>query len=213
MTQDKKRKKGFLRETVETIVVAIVLAFFIRTFFIQVFYIPSSSMEPTLNIGDRIIVNKIVFGIPNPLFGIYERPTMLMNIPNPFCKIRIPSDEIKFIYSFNHSIKRYEIIVFRYPLDPGRDFIKRVIGFPGELIELKVGMLYINHKKQEEIHTMYGDNKDFGPIIVPKDHLFMMGDNRPNSSDSRIWGFLPKKNIVGKASVIIWPLNRLGFVK
>jgi signal peptidase I len=212
LPQNKNKKKGFWQETIETVVVAVVLALLIRTFFFQVFYIPSSSMEPTLDIGDRIIVNKILFGIPNPLYGIFERPTMLMNIPNPLYKVHLPYDETKYIYSFNRNPKRYEIIVFRYPLDPGRDFIKRVIGLSGDKVELRKGMLFINGKNQQESHSMFADDNDFGPVTVPQDHLLMLGDNRPNSSDGRVWGFLPLKNIVGKASLIIWPLNHFGFI-
>lgn len=148
------------------------LAIVIRTFVIQVFYIPSASMQPTLLIQDRIVVNK-------------------------------------FIYRFKPT-ERFDIIVFKFPGEPARDFIKRVVGLPGETVALKKGKLYINHVWIEETHPLKIDQDDFGPVTVPPDHYFVMGDNRANSSDSRFWGFLPKHLILGKAFLRIWPLPRFG---
>jgi len=170
------KKKGPIREWIETIVVALVLALIIRAFIIQVFYIPSGSMEPTLKIRDRIIVNK-------------------------------------FIYRFREP-ERFDIVVFRYPGrkpgEPKRDFIKRVIGLPGEKLVIKEGIIYINGKAIKEVHPMNRDYSNYGPISIPADNYFVMGDNRPNSADSRVWGFVPEENIAGPAFIRIWPLTKLG---
>jgi signal peptidase I len=172
-------KKGWVREWTETLVVALALALLIRTFAMQVFFIPSGSMEPTLDIGDRIIVNKLTF---------------------------------KF-----HEPSRFEIAVFRFPYGkPGeesKDFIKRVLGMPGETLQVKDGVVYINGKPLAEKHTMNKDMANYGPVQIPSDSYFMMGDNRPNSADSRYWGFLPKQYMIGPAVVRIWPLTRFGLLK
>ena len=170
------RRYSFLFDWAETIVVALVLALVIRAFFLQVFWIPSGSMEPTLDIKDRIVVNKVVYHFRNP--------------------------------------QRNEVVVFRQVGDniEKRDLIKRVKGLPGETLELKKGVVYINGVALNEVHPMNHDTMDFGPVTVPTDAFFVMGDNRPQSADSRYWGFLPKANIIGQAFVIIWPLNHLGLI-
>jgi len=188
-------KKGIIRDWTETIIVALVLALIIRAFVIQVFFIPSGSMIPTLDIGDRLIVNK-------------------------------------FIYKF-HQPQRFDIMVFEYPynkLSDGhnmtmeslkkwvglpndlKDFIKRVIGLPGETIQVKDGQVYINGKLLGEKHLLNRDVSDFGPYKIPDDGYFMMGDNRGNSADSRVWGYMPKKYIAGPAVFRIWPLSRFGVI-
>lgn len=126
-----------------------------------------------------------------------------------------PGDRIivnKFIYRFTKP-QRGDIMVFKFPLDPKRDFIKRVIGLPGDIVEIKDSNLYINGKQIKEPYLPPGLRfQDFGPVKVPDDHYFMMGDNRNHSDDSRFWGFLPQDNIVGKAMVIYWPLSRIGII-
>jgi signal peptidase I len=165
----------------ETIVVALVLALVIRAFFLQVFWIPSGSMETTLDIGDRIVVNKVIYNFRSP--------------------------------------KRFEIIVFRAVPAMGeekKDLIKRIIGLPGETLEIKDGLPSINGKPVEYpagmIETMNQDYANVGPIDIPADSYFVMGDNRPASADSRYWGFLPKKNLIGKAFLRIWPLTKFNLI-
>jgi len=165
----------------ETIVVALVLALIIRAFFLQVFWIPSGSMESTLEIGDRIVVNKIVYNFQPP--------------------------------------KRFEIMVFRAVPAMGeekKDLIKRVVGLPGETLELKDGILTINGQTVDYPagmkETMRQDYANFGPLDIPADSYFVMGDNRGASADSRYWGFLPKKNLIGKAFLRIWPLNKFSLI-
>jgi len=172
---------SWIREWIETIVVALVLALLIRTFVIQAFYIPSGSMEPTLLVKDRLIVNKFLYKFRDP--------------------------------------KRFDIVVFKYPYsregEPRKDYIKRIIGLPGETVEVKDGVVHIDGRRLSEDHAMNRDSGDFGPYVMPDDGYFMMGDNRPNSSDARYWRVhnLPRKFMIGPALFRFWPLNRLGFLK
>lgn len=241
--QDKKpttRHKGPLYETIETIVIAVLLALFIRAFFFSVFYIPSGSMIPTLQIKDRLIVNKMIYGLPNPLQESTFKDKLLFIFPNPFYKSSAKLCQLKYLIPFKRKPKRMEIVVFKAPLEtvggsthsytdlqtykktvtrffrpskPGSDYIKRVIGLPGEVIQVTNGAVYINGKQLAEDHTYYKDRTNFGPIHIPDNCYFMMGDNRGNSSDSRVWGFVPKDNIVGKAQLLIWPLTHFGFIR
>ena len=185
-------KKSVLREYFESIVIAVILALFIRTFVVQAFKIPTGSMENNLLIGDHLLVNKFVFG-PTPLA-----------IGRKVLPVR--------------PIRRGDIVVFKYPDEPDRDFIKRVIGLPGETIELKQKKVYVNGTPLDEpyVHfltppsTEYQEvtssdlRERFGPVTVPPDQYFVMGDNRDNSQDSRYWGFLPRHYVKGKALLIYW---------
>ena len=187
-------KKSVLREYFESIVIAVILALFVRTWAVQAFKIPTGSMENNLLIGDHLLVNKFVFA--PTLTGIEE--TLL------------PIDPIR----------RGDIIVFKYPEDPERDFIKRVIGLPGETVELRNKKVHINGKPLDEPYVQYlftpSDDEGpfdydvrmtYGPVTVPADHYFMMGDNRDNSQDSRYWGFLPREYIKGKALFVYFSFS------
>jgi signal peptidase I len=187
-------KKSILREYFESIVIAVILALFIRTFVVQAFKIPTGSMEENLLIGDHLLVNKFVLG---PTETGIERTLLPIG-----------------------TIKRGNVIVFKYPVEPDRDFIKRVIGLPGETVELKDKKVYINGKPLEEpyVHflqppsgqsafheeTGYDVRERYGPVTVPQNQYFVMGDNRDNSQDSRYWGFLPRDYVKGKALLIYW---------
>jgi signal peptidase I len=187
-------KKSTLREYFESIVIAVILALFIRTFVVQAFKIPTGSMEETLLIGDHLLVNKMVFG---PTLTGAERALLPIG-----------------------TIKRRDVLVFKYPEEPERDFIKRVIGLPGETVELREKKVYINGtaldepyvhfltapSRPSEFHevTSFDVRERYGPVTVPADHYFVMGDNRDNSQDSRYWGFLPRENIKGKSLIIYW---------
>ena len=195
------QKKSILREYAEAILIALLLALLIRTFIIQAFKIPSSSMESTLLIGDHILVSKFSYGthIPNEI---------------PFINVKLFDD----IVLFSKVPQRGDIIVFKFPKDETRDFIKRVIGLPGDLLEVKRQKVYINNKPYKDIHARHTDSPsdsplvprdDFGPILVPDDHVFVMGDNRENSQDSRYWGYLNVKKIRGKAQIIYWSWDRI----
>lgn len=169
----------------EPILVAVMLALFIRTFFIQAYKIPTGSMRPTFLENDRILVDKVSFRFRGP--------------------------------------KRGEVVVFKYPEDPKKDFVKRLIAFGGENVEIKNGSLWINGTRIDEpasITRNYYYNRDDwmyakeGQIIsVPPEHYFVLGDNSAQSSDSRNWGFVPKKNMKGRAAFIYWPIPRIKIIK
>jgi signal peptidase I len=186
--------KSVVREYFESIVIAVILALFIRTFVVQAFKIPTGSMEENLLIGDHLLVNKFVYG---PAATAAERAVL------PF-----------------DAIRRGDIVVFKYPEDPGRDFIKRVIGLPGETLEVREKRVYIDGQPIDEPYTHFlappagfgaggevtpSDVRErYGPVTVPAGHFFVMGDNRDNSQDSRYWGFLPREYVKGRALVIYW---------
>ena len=186
---NKDFKKSTVREYFESIVIAVILALFVRTWVVQAFKIPTGSMENNLLIGDHLLVNKFVFGPAGA-----ERALLPMR-----------------------DIRRRDIVVFKYPNEPQRDFIKRVIGLPGETLELRNKKVYINGEPLEEpyVHflepasdsqevTSFDVRERYGPVRVPEGQYFVMGDNRDNSQDSRYWGFLPRGYIKGKALMIYW---------
>jgi signal peptidase I len=184
----KTKRKSVIREYAEAIVIAVILALFIRAFVVQAFKIPSGSMKPTLLVGDHILVNKFIYGIKIPFTN-----KTLISLSRP---------------------KRGDVVVFKYPLDTKKDYIKGVIGLPGDRVELANKQLLINGQPVEDPHASYsilGNLRRFGPITVPADHLFVMGDNRDESSDSRVWGFVPLSYLKGKAFLIYWSWDRKNF--
>jgi signal peptidase I len=192
---DTDYKKSTAREYFESICIAVILALFIRTFVVQAFKIPTGSMENNLLIGDHLLVNKFVYG---PTLSSVE-------------KTLLPIDDIE----------RGDVVVFKYPEEPERDFIKRIIGLPGETLELRNKKVYINGKPLDEPYVQFLEppsesgpgeadytdfdlRKTYGPVTVPPNHYFAMGDNRDNSQDSRYWGFLPREYVKGKALMVYW---------
>jgi len=183
-----KKKKSVIREYAEAIIIAVVLALIIRSFVVQAFKIPSGSMKPTLLVGDHILVNKFLYGIKVPLTDI-----RLFPVKEPH---------------------RGDIIVFVYPVEPDKDFIKRVIGIPNETVEIKNKQVYINGKLLNDSYGVHLENTvfppnvqprdNFGPVRVPAGKYFVIGDNRDRSYDSRFWGFVSKSAIKGKAFIIYW---------
>jgi len=186
----KPTRKSALREYVEAIGIAILLALVIRTLVVQAFTIPSGSMMDTLLVGDYILVNKFLYGA--------EMPFTAWHMPG----LRTP--------------RRGDIIVFKYPQDERRDFIKRIIGTPGDRIQIRGRQVYVNGTSLVEPYTKFADagrsTQDaycgyaYGcePTLVPPDSYFVMGDNRDNSQDSRYWGFVRRDKIKGKAFLIYW---------
>jgi len=186
------RSKSTAREYFESIVVAVILALFVRTWVVQAFKIPTGSMEQNLLIGDHLLVNKFVYG---PAANAVERAILPISLP-----------------------ARGEIVVFKYPEEPDRDFIKRVIGLPGETVELRDKRVYIDGAPIDEPYVHFLDPRGsgaqeispadvrqaYGPVTVPPDHYFVMGDNRDNSQDSRYWGFMPAAYLKGRALMIYW---------
>ena len=187
-------KKSTVREYFETIVIAVIMALFIRTFAVQAFKIPTGSMENNLLIGDHLVVNKFIFA---PTASAFERFALPVR-----------------------PIRRGDVVVFKYPEDPERDFVKRVIGLPGETLEVREKKVYINNQPLAEPYVHYLEQPSspssryettatdlrerYGPVTIPEGQYFMMGDNRDNSQDSRYWGFLPRSYIKGRALMVYW---------
>jgi signal peptidase I len=183
--------KSTAREYFESIVIAVILALFVRTWVFQAFKIPTGSMENNLLIGDHLLVNKFVFA---PTGSGVERVLLPVS-----------------------TIRRGDVVVFKYPEDPERDFIKRVIGLPGETLEVRQKVVHVNGRPLEEpyVHflqpasgageiTSFDVRENYGPVTVPPGQYFVMGDNRDNSQDSRYWGFLPGSYVKGKALFVYW---------
>jgi signal peptidase I len=188
------KKKSVVREWVESIVIAFILAMFIRTFFVQAFKIPTGSMRPTLLERDAILVNKLIYGAKIP-----------------FTDLRLPA--------FRQP-KRGDVVVFIYPENPKKDFIKRLAAIEGETLEIKSGTIYINDLPlldpvfSQRFYYNKGElAKEGEKIVVPKDSYFVLGDNSASSQDSRYWGFVPKKNILGQAMIIYWPPQRIRIIR
>ena len=189
--EQEKTKKHVIREYAESIVIAVVMALIIKAFVIQAFKIPSGSMIPTLKIGDHILVNKFIYGTKLPFSDSIIIP------------LRRPN--------------RGDIIVFKFPDDEKKDFIKRVIGLPGDIVEIKGKKVYINGSPIDDSYAVHSDpmlypsgiqpRDNFGPLTVPQDSYFVMGDNRDFSLDSRYWGFVKLNKIKGKAFIIYWSWN------
>jgi len=189
------------------IFIAFMIALMIRTFFIQVFYVPTNAMETALSAGDRVIANKLTYGVTNPFWGASDNESLLYIFPNPFYKSNMPLSRKRYITRFTNKPDRMEIVVFRSPTG-NNSLTKRIIGLPGEQVKMKKGIVYINGKKIKDNHQVIQDKADFGPVIVPADSYFVLGDNRATSSDSRHWGTVHRDNIIGLVSARIWPLNK-----
>jgi signal peptidase I len=190
--EKKKREKSVFREYFELIAETAVFVFFVMTFVVQAFQIPTGSMEPTLLIGDFLLVNKLVYA----------------NTLSPLEEVVLP----------RKNLSRQDIVVFKYPNDLSKDFVKRVIGLPGETLEIKNKQVFINGTPLEEGYKVHNDDQiyskndyyhyddnirdNFGPVTVPPGHIFVMGDNRDDSADSRYWGVLPLTLLKGRPWVI-----------
>ena len=188
------RTKSVLREWIESIIVAFILAMIIRTFVVQAFKIPTGSMRPTLLEGDLILVNKFIYGAKIP-----------------FTDLRLPTLS---------EPKRGDVVVFIYPEDPKKDFIKRLVALPQETVEIKNGTIYINDKalldpifNQRYYYNRGELAREGQKIVVPGNSFFVLGDNSASSQDSRFWGFVPRQNILGRAIIIYWPSNRIRIIR
>ena len=182
------RAKSAVREYAEALAIALMLALCIRSFVVQAFKIPSGSMLPTLQVGDHILVNKFIYGVRLPVVG---------------------SRLIAF-----SSAQRGDVVVFVYPVDRSKDFIKRVVGVGGDVIQIRNKQVYINGEVWNDRHAYFADGAagghgssprdNYGPVTVPAGQIFVMGDNRDRSYDSRFWGFVDLNEVTGKAFVIYW---------
>ena len=202
-------RKSSTREYAEALVIAVALALLVRTFFIQAYMIPSGSMEPTLLVGDHIVVSKMAYGLrmPDSIFGF-----QIAGLPLG-----------RYLVHFGQ-IRRGDVVVFVPPQDRDKDFIKRVVGLPGDKVQVKNGRVWLNGRPMDDPHAhldvpdaerlpdLPRDNYGFfdssgvivGPIEVPPGRLFVMGDNRDHSDDSRYWGFADEKDVEGRALAIYW---------
>jgi signal peptidase I len=188
-TGDKTKPR--VQEYIEVIIIAILIAVVIRAFVVQAYKIPSQSMVPTLLVGDHLLVCKFLYGVKIP---VLRRTIIPVGQP-----------------------KRGDIVVFQYPMDRSKDYIKRVIGVEGDKIEIKNKQLFINDRLYPDDHAVHSDpnfypavvqpRDNYGPVVVPEGALFVMGDNRDASYDSRYWGFVEQKDLEGKALVIYWSWN------
>ena len=189
------KKKHILREYAESIIIAVLLALVIRTYLVQAFKIPSGSMEDTLAIGDHLLVNKFIYGTKVPFTA-----TSIIKIRDP---------------------RQGDVIVFEYPEDPSKDFIKRVVGTPGDVVEGKDKKVFVNGKHYENPHEIHKEKEiipkemnprdTFGPVTVPANSYFVMGDNRDRSYDSRFWKFVRRDQIKGLAFIKYWSWDREKF--
>ncbi|MBU1999363.1 MAG: signal peptidase I [Candidatus Omnitrophota bacterium] len=194
LTNKKNKLKTIVRDWAESIIFALLLASIVRTFIVQPFKIPTGSMRPTLVEGDVILVNKFIYGAKVP-----------------FTKLGLPAVR---------KPKRGDIIVFFAPQEPNKHFIKRLIGLPGETVQIHKGTIYINNKPlldplfNQRYYYNRGDYaREDASITVPQDSYFVLGDNSASSLDSRFWGFVPKSKLVGEAILIYWPPTRIRIIR
>lgn len=237
---DKPKKK----ETVWSILGVIIFALFLKATVLTIFIIPSGSMIPTLNIGDVLIVNRLHYGISNPFRELWYTPNLQLivptPIPNPWYQSQSPLIKTRYLIAWGNKPKRWDIVIFKVPLKPepqaeyiyqidgktygayfqmpgraGMDYVKRLVGLPGDIIEVRNGRILINgeYAPEQEQFAWNNDYSYYGPLKVPEGHYFMMGDNRPNSSDSRYWGFVPEDHVVGVGSWIALPPWRWRILK
>jgi signal peptidase I len=193
-----ERTRPFLQELPVLVLVALVLAILLKTFVVQAFYIPSGSMEPTLEPGDRVLVQKVVYGPDRGDVIVFSDP-----------KGR-PGPDRGIVGGFFHWLS--DALGIERP--EHEDFIKRVMGLPGETVELRGGKLFVDGSRVPE-PFLHGppDTRDYGPVDVPDDALVVLGDNRTNSNDSRFGlGFIPLDKVIGRAFAIVWPPSRIGWI-
>jgi signal peptidase I len=186
-----QKQKSKVREYAESLIIALLIALLVRSFVVQAFKIPSSSMEPTLLVGDHLLVNRLSYVIKVPFTDI-----VIADLGEP---------------------DRGDVVVFTYPKDRSKDFIKRVIGKDGDVIEIKNKVVYVNGQKMKDPHARFAEDSvipgvmsprdNLGPFTVPKDSYFVMGDNRDRSLDSRFWGFVKKDDLIGRALITYISLN------
>jgi signal peptidase I len=180
------KQKSKLRQFGESLAIAVIIALSVKSLVFAAYTIPSGSMEPTLLVGDYLIANRLSYVVKVPFTDI-----VVLTLGEP---------------------KRGDIIIFRYPEDRSKDFVKRVIAKRGDVVQIENKVLYVNGRRVDIAAAHFIDSRmmprfmsprdNFGPVTVPKDSYFVMGDNRDNSADSRFWGFLKKEDLVGKVEII-----------
>ena len=206
------RTKPLWREYLEAIVIALVLALTIRVFLVQAFKIPSGSMIPSLQIGDHILVNKLAYGLQIPQDCEFEAGLLPVTCYSSSMLLEFEKPE------------RGDIIVFRYPEDEHKDFIKRIIGLPGDTIQIREKIVHVNGEPFQDgtftqrvdpgmIDGRINPRDNFGPVTVPPNSYFVMGDNRDQSLDSRFWGYVQEHKIKGRAFLVYWSWHGQGSIQ
>lgn len=178
-------RRSLAREYLEAILVSVILALFVRTFLLQAYVVPTASMEDNILAGDHLVVNKFIYA---PARGPWAR------------------------FLPGRAVRQGDVFVFKFPEDPGRDFVKRAVALPGDLVEIRDKVVYVNQAPLREPQVTHADpnvqgagrRDQFGPIRVPADQIFAMGDNRDRSNDSRFWGTVPLSNVKGRALFVYW---------
>ena len=190
--------RALIRELIETAILAL-LIFLGLQFSVQNFRVEGSSMEPTLHQGQYLLVNKLVY------FNLAPHDIRRLV---PF--VDVDRDESLFAF---RPPRRGEVIIFHFPRDRSRDFVKRVIGLPGDVVEMRSGTVYVDGERMEEPYITHPSNASLSPVKVPADSYFVLGDNRRASNDSRDWGPVPAEDIVGRAWVSYWPFGQFGVLR
>lgn len=187
------------RDILETLLLTLLIFLLVRAV-VQNFRVEGRSMEPTLHSGQYLLINKAAYW--------YFDPHLLGSVLAGESEDLAPEEKV---YVFG-TPQRGDVVVFRYPRDPNRDFIKRVIAVPGDTVEIRSGRVYVNDQVLVEEYTSAAPNYNYPREVVPPGQYFVLGDNRNNSSDSHIWGLVPAENIVGKAWLSYWPPDQWGFL-
>ena len=191
--------RDFIRELIETVLLSLAV-FLALHLSVQNFRVEGSSMVPTLNEGQYIVANKLIYSrVATDSFARFL----------PFVQ---PSGEAESLYTF-HPPRHGEIIIFNFPADNSRDLVKRVIGLPGDTIEIRSGQVIRNGELLDEPYVVNPDRRTVDPLVVPENSYYVLGDNRHASSDSRDWGFLSDEHVVGRAWVSYWPTDRIGILQ
>jgi len=237
-------KKERKKESIWSLLGVVIFALFLKATVLTIFIIPSGSMIPTLQLWDVLVVNRLQYGISNPLRELWYTPNMQLiiplPIPNPWYQSKSPLIKTRFLVSWGNQPQRWEILIFKVPVNPqpaseyiyeingrkhgayfhtpsrtGMDYVKRLVGLPGDEIEIRNGRILINgeYPAEQNNFTWINDFSYYGPILVPENHYFVIGDNRANSADSRFWGFVPEDHIVGAARWIALPPWRWRILK
>jgi signal peptidase I len=192
--------KSTIRDVVETLVLTLVIFLLVRAV-VQNFKVEGRSMEPTLHHGQYLVINKALYWHLDADVASTILPRIFGEAP--------PASQAVFVFG---EPQRGDIVVFRFPRDPSRDFIKRVIAVPGETVEIRNGRVYVNGQLIDEWYINETGNYSWGPRKMPPGEYFVLGDNRNNSSDSHVWGPVPRDNIIGKAWISYWPVDQFGFL-
>jgi signal peptidase I len=209
MSTRRPKKPNVFFRILMVVILAFLTASIIRAFMVQIYFVPSTSMEPALMVGDRVLVRKLTYAMVNPAWKIGKKSKLAPDVA------QFPIFKNRYIFVSTIRPQRSDIVIMKFPpkaKEPVRTTVKRIVGMSGEVIKIKKGVTYINGRAYREMGSVKKDSIDFGPYKVPANSYFVMGDNRASSSDSRTWGALPKENVIGIVLIRLWPFNTVGQV-